>query len=134
MKIARALLLPALQMAAGVGLLSCTAFGQTIMRPQTMPQIGQVDSRFLSFNVETVEVTGGRFWKPYKPDSGAKLPTDSNAKPDQNQPTGMDAGLFQYRPPINLYNPKVRMLASYLSPAFLRVSGTWRKQHLLSRQ
>lgn len=111
-------------MAAGI--FSCFALGQTTVKPQTMPMIGQVDSRFLSFNVEAVEVTGGRFWKPYKQDSEAKPSADSNTKPDQNQPAGMDASLFQYRPPIDLYNPKLRKLASALSPAFMRVSGTWR--------
>jgi heparanase len=122
----RTRLLQTLLTAAVMGLLSCTASGQTALSPQTMPQIGQVDSRFLSFNVETVEVTGGRFWKPYKQDSRTGSPADSKARPDQNQPAGMDAGLFAFRPPINLYNPKLRKLASALSPAFVRVSGTWR--------
>jgi heparanase len=31
-----------------------------------MPRIATVDERFQSFNVEIVEVTGGRFWKSYK--------------------------------------------------------------------
>ncbi len=38
--------------------------------PQNMPRIGTVDDRFQSYNIEMVEVTGGRFWKPYK-DIGA---------------------------------------------------------------
>jgi hypothetical protein len=33
--------------------------------PAKMPRIGTVDARFQSFNVEMVEVTGGRFWAPY---------------------------------------------------------------------
>jgi hypothetical protein len=81
--------------------------------------MGQVDPRFVSYNVEAVEITGGRFWKPYKqigPPSGAS----------GNQPAGMDPSLFQYRPPINLSNPRLRKLAAGLSPAFVRVSGTWR--------
>lgn len=123
----RVLALAFLLMAAVMGIFSCFAFGQTtILKPQTMPQIGLVDARFLSFNVEAVEVTGGRFWKPYKQASEAKPPADSHTRPDQNQPAGMDASLFQYRPPIDLYNPKLRKLASALSPAFMRVSGTWR--------
>jgi len=37
-----------------------------------MPRIGTVDERFRSFNIEMVEVTGGRFWAPYsKPGSAA---------------------------------------------------------------
>ena len=30
-----------------------------------MPRIGAVSERYQSYNVEMVEVTGGRFWKPY---------------------------------------------------------------------
>jgi hypothetical protein len=30
-----------------------------------MPSIGTVDERFQSYNIEMVEVIGGKFWKPY---------------------------------------------------------------------
>jgi hypothetical protein len=33
--------------------------------PAKMPIIGTVDERFQSYNIEMVEVIGGRFWKPY---------------------------------------------------------------------
>ena len=33
--------------------------------PADMSRIGTVDERFQSYNVEMLEVTGGRFWKPY---------------------------------------------------------------------
>jgi hypothetical protein len=33
--------------------------------------------------------------------------------------------LFQYRRPIDLTNPRLRMLAAALGPAYIRVSGTW---------
>jgi hypothetical protein len=33
--------------------------------PSRLPRLGTVDARFQSYNVEMVEVTGGRFWKPY---------------------------------------------------------------------
>ena len=36
----------------------------TAIAPSTMPRIGTVDQRFQSYNIEMVEVTGGRFWKP----------------------------------------------------------------------
>ena len=32
----------------------------------SMRRIGTVDERFQSYNIEMVEVIGGRFWKPYK--------------------------------------------------------------------
>jgi hypothetical protein len=38
----------------------------------------------------------------------------------------MDPSLYEYRPPIDLSNGKLRKLAAALGPAYLRVSGTWR--------
>jgi heparanase 1 len=86
--------------------------------PSNMPAVGTVGERFQSYNIEMVEITGGRFWRPYR------------SKPDKpsagsNTPEGIDARLFQYRPPIDLANPRLRMLAKALGPAYLRVSGTW---------
>jgi hypothetical protein len=87
-----------------------------------MPKIGSIDERFQSYNIEMVEVTGGRFWKPY----ASKVDADTAAKqPSANQPAGMDPSLYQYRSPINLANPRLRELAAALGPAYLRVSGTW---------
>ena len=36
------------------------------LAPATMKRVGTVDERYQSYNVEMLEVTGGRFWKPYK--------------------------------------------------------------------
>jgi heparanase 1 len=95
------------------------------LAPSTMAKLGTVDPRFVSYNVEMVEVTGGRFWKPYKSaaevEAAPKPPTSSDA----NQPVGMSASLYQYRPPINLANPRLRKLAEALGPSYVRVSGTW---------
>src|SRR6476646_8142903 len=33
--------------------------------PASMARVGTVDERFESYNIEMVEVIGGRFWKPY---------------------------------------------------------------------
>ena len=91
--------------------MSAGALAETIsIAPSTMRRIGTVDARFQSYNVEMVEVTGGRFWRPYGPtiaDEGGR------------------SSHFAYRPPIDLSNPKLRQLASALGPAYLRVSGTW---------
>ena len=38
------------------------------LTPSTMPRVGTVDERYQSYNVEMLEVTGGRFWKPYGPE------------------------------------------------------------------
>jgi Glycosyl hydrolase family 79, N-terminal domain len=74
----------------------------------SMARIGAVDERFQSYNVEMVEVTGGRFWKPYGPAA-------SDAHSD----------LYAYRAPIDITNVRLRRLAAALAPAYMRVSGTW---------
>ena len=33
--------------------------------PSAMPRIGTIDQRYQAYNIEMVEVTGGKFWKPY---------------------------------------------------------------------
>ncbi|WP_022681791.1 hypothetical protein [Sphingobium bisphenolivorans] len=70
----------------------------------SLPAIATVDERFQSYNVEMVELTGGRFWAPY----------GSSA-----------ANMYRMRPPIDLNDPKLRNLTRQLAPAYMRVSGTW---------
>ena len=72
--------------------------GGASIDPANMPRIAAVDNRFQSYNVEMVEVTGGRFWKPY----------------GEHPAAGGD--LFAYRPPIDLNNVKLRRLAAALAP------------------
>lgn len=86
--------------------------------PGSLPRVGSVDERFQSYNIEMVEVTGGRFWKPY----GSKAETKET---DKNVPAGMDPSLYEYRNPIDLSNARLRKLAAALGPAYVRVSGTW---------
>jgi heparanase len=87
-----------------------------------MPRIGTVDERFQSYNIEMVEVTGGRFWKPYttKSEAGLSRPRDGSDTPGHK-----DADLYQYRPPVDLTSARLRTLAAALGPAYLRVSGSW---------
>lgn len=80
--------------------------GAEIVDPKGLSAIGTIDARFQSYNVEMVEVTGGRFWKPYAQGGG---PGDR----------------YAYRRPIDLANTRLRKLAAALGPAYLRVSGTW---------
>jgi heparanase len=120
--IARSMLFYVLTLAVLPGV----AIAQATFNPQKMIKIGDVDPRFVSYNVEAVEVTGGRFWKPYNAEVEARLAGASQTKLGQNQPIGMDPNLFQYRPPIDLSNARLRKLAKALEPAYLRVSGTWR--------
>jgi len=105
-------------MVATANLANAQGKPSALIDPKTLPRVGTVDERFQSYNIEMVEVTGGRFWKPY----------DSQAKAEQssgNQPAGMDASLYEYRPPIDLSNARLRKMATALGPAYLRVSGTW---------
>ncbi|WP_225675739.1 hypothetical protein [Bradyrhizobium hereditatis] len=91
--------------------------------PSRLPRLGTIDERFQSYNIEMVEVTGGRFWKPYKASAAAS--PDRGAENTGNVPAGSNPDLFEYRKPIDLSNARLRRLAAALAPAYLRVSGTW---------
>jgi hypothetical protein len=97
------------------------------LAPSTMPRIATVDERYQSYNVEMLEVTGGKFWKPYAAKSAAMpkpTPTGSAAVPSVT-PTGMNPDMYEYRPPLDLTNARRIKLAAALAPAYVRVSGTW---------
>ena len=93
--------------------------------PSALHQIGLVDECFQSYNIEMAEVIGGNFWKPYDKNELSK----NNAKPLQdNIAVAIDhsnTSLYQAIPPIDLYDKRLRMLASALGPVYVRVSGTW---------
>jgi hypothetical protein len=88
-----------------------------------LPRLGTVDERFQSYNLEMVEVTGGRFWKPYR--ASASAPPARGADNSGNVPAGSNPDLYAYREPIDLSNSRLRTLAAALAPAYMRVSGTW---------
>jgi len=69
-----------------------------------LARVATVDARYQGYNIEMVEVTGGRFWAPY------------NGPADER---------YRQRPPIDLTNPRLIALAKGLGPSLLRVSGTW---------
>lgn len=73
--------------------------------PQSLPALHDVSDRYLSYNVEMVEVTGGRFWRAY-----------DDMRSD---------GRYEQRPPLDLTQPRLRRLAAALGPAYVRVSGSW---------
>ena len=83
-----------------------------------MARLGSIDTRFQSYNIEMVEVTGGHFWRPY---AGRRKPSSQA----DGIPAGRDPAMYAYRKPIDLANPRLRKLAAALGPAYLRVSGTW---------
>lgn len=89
---------------------ACAAHADDIaISPAGLKATGTIDARFQSYNVEMVEVTGGRFWKPY--------PRTARAFDERDR--------YSARPPTDLANARLRLLAAALSPAYLRVSGTW---------
>jgi heparanase len=136
-------LVPVLAATMAAGAVALGAQSQRL-NPAGMPRIGQVDERFVSYNVEMVEVTGGRFWKPYKsapetpapalapastpaPTTPAPASATDKPAPATDKPSGpaMDPNAFRHRPPLDLTNARLRALAAALGPAYVRVSGTW---------
>ena len=93
--------------------------------PGKMPMIGTADDRFNSYNIEMVEVIGGKFWKPYASSASAGQKAQEPSRREGFTPAGIDPNLYEYREPIDLSNPRLRKLAAALGPAYVRVSGTW---------
>ncbi|HZM53330.1 MAG TPA: hypothetical protein VFE68_22675, partial [Vicinamibacteria bacterium] len=103
----------------------------TALAPKSMARIGNVDSRFQSYNVEMIEVTGGKFWKPYSSMASPRL-APSPSPSASGTPGGLNPDLYEYRAPIDLARPRLRALAAALAPAYMRVSGTWANSTFLS--
>ena len=97
------------------------------VKPAGLARIGDIDPRYQSYSVEMLEVTGGKFWRPYGPELNAILKGTAGPAPRStgDTPSGMDPRLYEYRSPIDLTNARLRRLASALGPAYVRVSGTW---------
>ncbi len=89
--------------------------------PSTLSAIGVVDRRYQSYNLEMVEVMGGKWWALYgeqSPVIGAGLSSSISQK------SGVGAAPFRYQSPIDLTNQRLRKLAGALGPAYIRVSDT----------
>ncbi|MBQ7379759.1 MAG: beta-glucuronidase [Clostridia bacterium] len=99
---------------------------QYCITPADNKVIREIDPRLMSYNVEMTEVTGGTFWKAYTPGqiAGTEEFTLSNGDFGSGSFIGM-AALMQYYPPIDLYNQRLRELASKFGPVWVRVSGSW---------
>ncbi len=108
---------------AAQSLLFAQAPKPVAIAPSKLPRIGTVSERYQSYNIEMVEVTGGRFWAPYKKATSGPAAVADTAP--SSTPAGMNASMYRYRKPIDLASPQLRKLASALSPAYVRVSGTW---------
>ncbi|MGN0564380.1 MAG: beta-glucuronidase [Candidatus Heritagella sp.] len=91
----------------------------------------EISPRYVSYNIEMAEVTGGTFWKEYTPGQIAGtepflLPMDPSCR--EYSPAMLQTimqSLMQVYPPIPLSNKKLRFLAKQLGPVWVRVSGTW---------
>ncbi len=126
---------------AGTGMIACSSEEPTHTTHTTQPKVteartaehelaiaveqlavvGRVDERFQSYNVESVEVTGGNFWAPY-PEEGKK----SESYDSGPHGAGFATDAYRKREPLDLKgNQRLRMLAEALGPAYMRVSGTW---------
>jgi heparanase len=89
---------------AALGMLLASPAAANTMDLSKLSKRGTVDVRYQGFNVEMVEVTGGRFWAPFGGPPGER---------------------YRMRPPVDLTNPRLRHLARHLGPTYMRVSGTW---------
>ena len=99
--------------------------GQTVqLSLGTLKEIRRVDPMMMSYNVEFAEITGGTFWKAYTPGqvAGTEPFVVNVGEGGLAQAMG---DLMQVYPPIDLYNERVRKLASALGPVWVRASGTW---------
>jgi len=89
--------------------------------PATLAAVGRVDERFQSYNIESVEVTGGNFWAPYL--KAGQPPPQPVAGPHGVE---FASSAYRKREPIDLKgNARLRRLAKALGPAYVRVSGSW---------
>ncbi|MCP9235262.1 hypothetical protein [Lewinella sp. JB7] len=83
-------------------------------------QVAEIDERFSSYNVEMAEVVGGDFWIPYD-----QMDTSQTSDITAAGEVGENKNRYRYRAPVDLSNRRLRTLAEALSPAFMRVSGSW---------
>ncbi len=94
----------------------------------SLPVVARVDERFQSFNVEMVEITGGRFWAPYgsEADEPESVAAGTPGVAGDGSVLGANGNqVFRYRPPLDLTHPRLLVLTAALAPAYMRVSGSW---------
>lgn len=89
---------------AALAIAGCTSNPTDGLGLSGLDKLGTVDERYQGFNVEMVEVTGGRFWAPYG---------------------GPEGEMYRERAPLDLTDPRLIAYARHLGPSLMRVSGTW---------
>ena len=100
--------------------------------PTLFTVVGEVETRYQSYNVEMAEVTGGTFWKPYTEAQRAGLePVVVTGNPlashgaDEASGFADNSATMAPLPPVDLSGARIRTLAKALGPVYLRVSGSW---------
>ena len=82
--------------------------------PSRLTRVGTIDARFQSYNLEMVEVTGGRFWKPYH--ASVASPSVRGADNSGNVPAGANPDLYAYREPIDLSDASTAQIGCRAGP------------------
>lgn len=93
--------------------------------PGKLRPIGRVDSHYQSYNIEMVEVTGGRFWAPYKQARDGDVDKGGADKRGDSGGVNSTPAIFRQREPIDLGDRRLRAMAKALAPSYVRVSGAW---------
>ncbi len=92
-----------------------------------MKKLREISPYLISYNIEMTEITGGTFWKGYTQDQISGDEGFSSFSFDFSK--GIQVSdirkMMEYYPPINLYDEKLRYLASSLGACWIRVSGSW---------
>ncbi len=92
------------------------------IEPQALRPIATVDERYQSYNIEMIEVVGGKWWAPYPANNTVAI--SETAQPIHS-PSGISTAVMSARPPLDLADVRLRKLAAALSPVYVRVSDTW---------
>ncbi len=101
---------------------SASSIPEVTIDPRDLRPIGTVDERYQSYNIEMIEVVGGKWWAPYPPDGNE---TASVAERPALSASGISPSAMSARFPLNLADSRLRKLAAALSPVYVRVSDTW---------
>ena len=91
---------------------------ETTISPKHLALAGHVDPRFQAYNLDLIAITG----MPAPPAKSASGPADDQTRSDERVATVMSG--VKLEKPLDLYNARLRTLASALGPAYLRTSGT----------
>ncbi|MDE3148734.1 MAG: hypothetical protein KGL37_04625 [Acidobacteriota bacterium] len=113
-------------LAVSAGLIGAQQAPSIAVAPSKLAKIGTVSPRYLSYSIDMATITGGRPFDPTRLRNEAQGANRPTTPAQSHEQFGASHSAGQYRPPIDLSNPRLRKLAEALSPAYLRISGTSR--------